>query len=109
MTGHETPGADGGKGRCAFRISAVDRASWLMRADPPLSQVSFARLRCSWTGLRAASETRYLKWCIRRRGSCGTRVTCAYPLVAPLLSSEPRREPHVNDMSPTQNPCPTRA
>src|SRR5512132_571158 len=47
MTGHETPGSDGGKGRCAFRISAVDRASWLMRADPPFGAAWTSRMRTS--------------------------------------------------------------
>jgi hypothetical protein len=31
-------------------------------------------------------------------------VTCVYPLVAAFLSSDPRPEPHVSDMSQTQNP-----
>ena len=29
-------------------------------------------------------------------------MTCVYPLLAALLSSEPRPEPHVSDMSQTQ-------
>jgi hypothetical protein len=36
-------------------------------------------------------------------------VTCVYPLVAALLSSELRPEPHVSDMPQTQNPVMTRA
>jgi hypothetical protein len=70
---------------------------------------AFGCLRCSFTDLRSASWTRYLKQCLRRTGSYATRVTCVYPLVAALLSSELRPEPHVSDMSPTQNPCSARA
>jgi hypothetical protein len=42
-------------------------------------------LRCSFTGLFAASWTRYLKWCLRRTGSYVTHVTCVYPLSLPLF------------------------
>jgi hypothetical protein len=46
---------------------------------------------------------------LRRAGSDVNHVTCVYPLVAALLSSEPRPEPRVNDMSHTQNRRSTRA
>jgi hypothetical protein len=39
--------------------------------------------------------------------ACGTRLTCVCPLSLPLLSSQPRPEPHVRDMSQKQNPCST--
>jgi hypothetical protein len=42
-------------------------------------------------------------------GSDVTHVTRVHPLVAALLSSEPRPERHVSGMSQTQNPCSTRA
>jgi hypothetical protein len=42
-------------------------------------------------------------------GSDVSHVTCVYPLVAALLSSEPRPELHVSDMSPTQKPLMARA
>jgi hypothetical protein len=42
-------------------------------------------------------------------GSCVTHVTCLYPLVAAAFEFWPRPERHVNDMSLTQNRCPTRA
>ncbi len=42
-------------------------------------------------------------------GSDVTYMTCVYPLVSALLSSEPCPEPHVSDMSQTQKPLMTRA
>jgi hypothetical protein len=70
---------------------------------------SLGCLRRSFTGLRAASWTRYLKYCLRRTANCVTHVTCVYLLVAAAFESWPRPEPHVSDMSLTQNPCSTRA
>jgi hypothetical protein len=48
------------------RSGAWPSRRWGKHAEPPLSQVSFGCLRCSWKGLQAASWTRYLKRCPRR-------------------------------------------
>jgi hypothetical protein len=73
--------------------------------DPPA--ISSPLWGVSDVALRPLSfvvDAGYLKWCLRRTGSDVTHVTCVYPLVAALLSSELRPEPHVSEMPQTQNP-----
>ncbi len=61
--------------------------------------VADVSLCCVVDALSSAVSTTYRKLCHPR----DLRLS---PLSLPLLSSQPRREPHVSDMSTTQNPAP---
>jgi len=96
-------------GGCATTTEEA-KASWLpvqisVVISSPLSGVSDVALRA----FELRSGRVILSGVHDAPGSDITYVTSVYLLVAALLSSEPRSEPHVSDMSQTQKPLMTSA